>query len=207
MRADLLPANSTGLEQELARLSGSLDELDPSVIATIWDAWACPRPLLPFLAWALSVDSWDDAWDEVTKRQMIADSPAYHERKGTRGAVETAMLLMRCPTRLTEWHEATPEGRRGTARIFADISAAGGPAAAKVKLARLKRLVADAKPKSRAVWCGVGEASAGPVRIGVGTFASRTITIQPYAVTQPPALGQINTGVGLFIRRTLTIGA
>jgi len=54
----------------------------------------CPAPLLPWLAWALSVDVWDAAWPEVTKRRAIAESLAIHRIKGSRASVERAVAAM-----------------------------------------------------------------------------------------------------------------
>lgn len=60
-------------------------------IATLWDPMNCPAGILPWLAWALSVDDWDADWPEGTKRNAIAASIAIHRRKGTPRAVKDAL--------------------------------------------------------------------------------------------------------------------
>lgn len=60
-------------------------------IATLWNPETCPANILPWLAWALSVDNWDANWSEGTKRNAIAASVAIHRRKGTVRAVKDAL--------------------------------------------------------------------------------------------------------------------
>ncbi|MDC7787366.1 phage tail protein I [Rhodoplanes sp. TEM] len=54
-----------------------------ALLRTLWDPWTCPAAQLPLLAWAWSVDIWNPAWPEHRKRQVIAESPAFHEAKTT----------------------------------------------------------------------------------------------------------------------------
>lgn len=46
----------------------------PVSLNQLWDPDTCPVALLPYLAWALSVDRWDRDWTEETKRQVIRDA-------------------------------------------------------------------------------------------------------------------------------------
>jgi phage tail P2-like protein len=88
--SSLLPPNSTELERALAE-SMSLAALDPDAIRALWNPATCPETHLPWLAWALSVDIWDDAWPVERKRATIAGSIAWHRKKGTPWAVEQAL--------------------------------------------------------------------------------------------------------------------
>jgi phage tail P2-like protein len=199
----LLPANSTTLEQELSRLSVPLDRLDAEVLATIWDAWRCPAVLLPWLAWALSVDHWDADWDEVRKRQSIADSPAYHRRKGTVSAVETAVSLSGYPYQISEWWQRVPAGRRGTAIIHIDV-----PTERVVDVfRRVWPLLMTSKPKSRPVFLGVGEQAHMSLHVGAGLLEETLITIQPYAYVGENAEGAVTLGAGLLDETLTTIEA
>jgi len=86
--ARMLPANAepaeAAMEQATAlRLDTTADSL--------WNAATCPAPLLPWLAWAFSVDIWDERWSEARQRAVIAASVEVHRRKGTRGAVVAAL--------------------------------------------------------------------------------------------------------------------
>jgi phage tail P2-like protein len=88
---DLLPPNATSLERALAGAAGRIDGLDVEVIRRLWDPASCSADLLPWLAWAASVDTWDDTWPEATRRRVIADSHATHRLKGTPAAIRLAL--------------------------------------------------------------------------------------------------------------------
>ena len=88
----------------------------------LWDPWRCPAKLLPWLAWAGSVDIWDDAWPERTQRQAIADSIKIHSHKGTVGAVEDALATLGVKVQITEWWQTQPPGPRGTAQLKAVVA-------------------------------------------------------------------------------------
>jgi hypothetical protein len=78
----LLPANATPLERGLALTFSRLNAVS-APIDTLLRAEQCPASLLPWLAWAVSVDLWDESWPEVKQRAIIAESFALHRRKGT----------------------------------------------------------------------------------------------------------------------------
>jgi len=87
----LLPPNATPLarivEQVMAERLMGIHE----VIETLWDPFRCPLHLLPWLAWALSVDEWDEGWSEDQKRNVIAGSISIHRDKGTLASVKRAL--------------------------------------------------------------------------------------------------------------------
>lgn len=83
----LLPSSSTKLERALAQAT-DLDALSPEQIRQLWHPQTCPESHLPWLAWALSVDFWDDEWPLQRKRDVVAGSIAWHRKKGTPWAVE-----------------------------------------------------------------------------------------------------------------------
>lgn len=85
----LLPPNQTMLETALANASAMPHT--PEVLRLLWDAQRCPLPQLPWLAWALSVDEWDDSWSEAQKRAQVLGSIALHRKKGTPWAVKEAL--------------------------------------------------------------------------------------------------------------------
>jgi phage tail P2-like protein len=90
MSETLLPDNATPQEIALDMATARLGDV-PVDIRTVMTPSDCPAPLLPWLAWALSVDEWDAAWTEETKRVAIAASIGVHQRKGTRAAVRAAI--------------------------------------------------------------------------------------------------------------------
>lgn len=86
----LLPPNATPLERAMAK-AGHLPH-QPEIIRTLWNHSTCPLPLLPWLAWAWSVDEWDLAWTPAQQRAMVGRSIALHKKKGTVWAVREALL-------------------------------------------------------------------------------------------------------------------
>ena len=140
--ATLLPSNATPLERALE--AAIRPRADEDVIRRVWDPWACEAHLLPWLAWQLSVDYWEDAWTEHQKRAVIAASIEVHRRKGTPGAMRRIVESLGYGFQLVEWWELNPEGTPCTAEAFIFRQDAGRPIAAQgLRLAT--RLLDDAK--------------------------------------------------------------
>lgn len=82
-------------EKALGRVNAArFAEIGPraEILRTLWSAFECPASELSFLAWALSVDVWDEAWPEARQRRVIAESPAYHRLKTTIAADRMACV-------------------------------------------------------------------------------------------------------------------
>lgn len=60
-------------------------------IEQLWHPDTCPLHLLPWLAWALSVDFWDSGWSEDSKRASIREAVSIHRGKGTLQSVQRAL--------------------------------------------------------------------------------------------------------------------
>jgi phage tail P2-like protein len=109
----LLPPNATDLERRVESVTARLGAV-PVPVDTLFDPYRCPAPLLPWLAWALSVDKWNSAWPESIKREVIAKSVGVHVKKGTVGAVKRALASMGTPLDILQWWQMVPEGPHGT---------------------------------------------------------------------------------------------
>lgn len=86
----ILPSNSTRIERAIEYAMRS--KIDLSVISKLMDPDQCPEHLLPWLAWALSVDFWDDNWSIEARRQVVRESVQIHRRMGTAGSVRRALV-------------------------------------------------------------------------------------------------------------------
>lgn len=86
----LLPPNAQPIEYDLEQFPARHQDF-AAPIRMLWSTDACPAHMLPWLAWAFSVDDWDPDWPEETKRSAVAASIAIHRRKGTIGAVRNAL--------------------------------------------------------------------------------------------------------------------
>ena len=87
----LLPPNAAPFERAAEQSMALYGDRRPIVIDTLWDPARCPEALLPFLAWGLGVRRWDPDWPEATRRKVVAEAIATHRRRGTLGAVRTAL--------------------------------------------------------------------------------------------------------------------
>jgi phage tail P2-like protein len=175
----LLPRSASAREQallaaELARLSLQL----PEMIATVWDPTTCPVELLPWLAWAVSVDVWHTDWPEATRRAVIAAAPGVHRLKGTRRAVRSALDALGIKADIVEWWEASPPGRRGTATVTAYVTAPLGEGvilSEKIQRQAIASIRAS-KPKSRVIAYQIG--------VGVAQSVGVTSDLQDIACTR-----------------------
>ncbi|WP_039017338.1 phage tail protein I [Halocynthiibacter namhaensis] len=90
MSDSILPPNATRVELACERgIAVSRPDLTP--VAALMNPDTCPVHLLPWLAWALSVDFWDSGWSEETKRASIRESVSIHRVKGTLQSVRRAL--------------------------------------------------------------------------------------------------------------------
>ncbi|WP_439357775.1 phage tail protein I [Bradyrhizobium sp. DASA03007] len=90
---NILAPNATVFERTLASQVDRLLDLDIP-IRLLWDPWRCPENLLPYLAWALSVDMWDPSWPITKRRSVIANAIKHHQIKGTLKSIETYLDLI-----------------------------------------------------------------------------------------------------------------
>lgn len=121
MNNSLLPPNAAPLLRDIELIIKQATDL-PVNIRALWDPWLCPATLLPWLAWACSVDQWLDSWPEQTKRQVIADAFAVHQHKGTPFAVQQALNSLGIKTQMREWWEHGVNGQPGTMTVLALIN-------------------------------------------------------------------------------------
>jgi len=90
--AHLLPPNATPLERDVSRVCARLDEI-PTGINAVFDPETIPAPMLPWLAWGLSVDLWFSDWSITQQRAVCADSLLFHRRKGTPASLRDMLNL------------------------------------------------------------------------------------------------------------------
>jgi phage tail P2-like protein len=107
--SDLLPPNALPAERALSLATARVGDV-PVPLGTLHDPATCPAALLPWLAWAESVDEWDSAWTEAQKRAVIAASREVHEKKGTAGALKLAIEALGSNIGIAEWFEQNPPG-------------------------------------------------------------------------------------------------
>lgn len=87
----LLPANATSSERAIETVIAERTAGIDAPISKLWNADTCPEELLPWMAWALSVETWDHDWSEDAKREVLRKSIQVHRLKGTVQSVQGAL--------------------------------------------------------------------------------------------------------------------
>lgn len=173
----LLPANSTNLERLAAEALAQIERI-PVPIRDLVNPEKCPAELLPYLAWAWSVDRWDSTWSESTKRQVIKSAYFVHAHKGTIGALRRVVEPLGYLIRVREWWQETPEGVPGTFRLDIGVLESG---ITEEMYESLTLLIDDAKPVSRhLIGLAVSLETRAAIRFGATTTHGETVTVYPY---------------------------
>lgn len=145
MARPLLPGNATALERLATQALAEIERV-PVPIRDLVSPERCPVALLPYLAWAFSVDRWEAGWSEATKRQVIRSAWFVHAHKGTIGALRRVVEPLGYLIRVTEWWQTTPTGPRGTFALDIGVLDSG---ITEAMYESLTLLIDDAKPLSR----------------------------------------------------------
>lgn len=143
MAIDLLPPASTPLERGLAGVTDRISGI-PLELAALWNPQTCPASLLPWLAWALSIDRWEAAWGEADRREAVAQAIAIQRIKGSRASVEMVLARIDALLTIVEWFEASPPLDPYTfevrLQLVDDDGVSGGD---RVSAATARRIIAD----------------------------------------------------------------
>lgn len=170
----LLPLGSTPLEKRAAEILKSAVE-NPIVIADLINPDKCPVHLLPYLAWAFSVDKWDENWTDEVKRITIKQSFFIHKRKGTINAVRRVVEPIGYMVNLKEWFNAVPMGEPGTFSLTIEVPETG---LNEQTYNELVRLVNDVKPVSRHLkQLAIAVSPTGTMNIFLGQQTGEIITV------------------------------
>ncbi|WP_447555690.1 phage tail protein I [Vreelandella sp. EE22] len=89
----LLPPNATPLERRIEAADALIERAD-APLAVVWNAQEQPAHMLPWLAWAVGVDDWDDQWEEQQKRDAITEAIPIRRKRGTVWAVKRALEVL-----------------------------------------------------------------------------------------------------------------
>lgn len=115
--SDLLPCNATDQERALADTISRISDV-PVVVREVWNPDTCPSNVLPWLAWAFSVDDWDTNWTDKQKRQVIKESVYSQRIKGTIGSVTRQLAALGYEIKILEWFQQEPEGTPYTFQVY-----------------------------------------------------------------------------------------
>lgn len=174
MNNSLLPPSSSAWLRSTEAATVRLSAITVA-LRTLWTPTACPVDLLPYLAWALSVDRWDKSWPAAKKVAAIRLSYWLHRRKGTRAAVRRVIEDMGFSATFAEWFDVGD--KQGTFRLEVDVNDVG---LTPKTLDELNRLIGDAKPVSRHLaQLTIATSTRGCVWTGGAIFDGEVITVYP----------------------------
>ena len=193
MSSRLLPLNATDLERGLADVM--VRDL-PVPLRDLMDPARCPVELLPYLAWAFSVDRWDTNWSEAAKRAAIKAAYYVHAHKGTIGALRRVVEPFGFRIKVREWWQINPVGEPGTFAL--DITVTGQTVTDET-YELLDLLISDAKPVSRhlAQLYLMGEV-AGDVVLGLAAYDGDITTVYPYSPSLIQSQAEICLGATTY---------
>ncbi|PHM36210.1 phage tail protein I [Xenorhabdus mauleonii] len=175
MNNRLLPTGSSPLEVAAAEALSTLAAV-PVPIRELWHPDRCPVRLLPYLAWAWSVDRWDMDWSESTKREAIKVAMFVHKHKGTIGAIRRVVEPFGYLIRVTEWWQN--QDPPGTFRLDIGVMETG---ITHETYFELERLIFDAKPASRhLIGLSIQLETGGSAYCAVTGYDGDILTVYPY---------------------------
>ena len=132
----LLPPNATPQELAMEQASARVGDV-PTPVRDVWNPDTCPAALLPWLAWAYSVDNWDATWTPAQQRDSIRASVDVHRYKGTIGAVRDALDALGFTVVIQEWFNKLPEGEPYTFDVILTTDQIGIDQSAMAKILRV----------------------------------------------------------------------
>lgn len=115
--SNVLPPNATKLDRALAEATKRFADIAP-MHAAVWDPDLCPPNLLPWLAWAHSVDDWNAQWPEHVKRAHIRSSIEIHRKKGTIGSIRRVVQSFGGSVAIREWFDVLQRGQEPNPHTF-----------------------------------------------------------------------------------------
>lgn len=187
--SSLLPLNRTPLE---AAIEAAGTEDLATMLRRLYNPDTCPAGLLYLLAWAWSVDRWDDRWSEAVKRSVIRSSFYVHAHKGTIGALRRVAEPFGYLIEVVEWWQTVPQGVPGTFALKVGVSDQG---ISDETYQELSSLIDDARPVSRhMIGLEIGVETRGSVFLGLSVSDGDVLDVYPPQQLDIVVTGQIGRG-------------
>lgn len=121
----LLPANASVLERALEAVDAAVERM-PMQHGLLKNPPSCPERFLPWLAWELSLDTWDSDWSTHIKRQRIASAIPIQRHKGTARSVQAVIESFGGSVVIQEWWQQEPRGNPHTFKLLLVLSGRPG---------------------------------------------------------------------------------
>ncbi len=115
--SQLLPPNSTELERALVHATAREVAIDfPN--RSLWSADDCPESLLPWLAWAVGVQTWQSDWPAAIKRRRIKTAIETMRHRGTALSLKNVVESFGGGLTREEWWQTDPPRVPHTFRVI-----------------------------------------------------------------------------------------
>ncbi|MDK7758348.1 phage tail protein I [Providencia rettgeri] len=194
MNSRLLPVGSSPLEIAAAESLAQIERV-PIPIRILWNPDKCPVHLLPYLAWAFSVDRWDKNWTEKAKRDAVKAAMFIHKHKGTIGALRRVVEPLGYLIRVIEWWKTNETA--GTFRLDIGVLETG---IIEEMYQELEALIFDAKPASRhLVGLTIQLETKGQIYCSAASYSGDELTVYPYTPDVISSGGMISTGAAVHV--------
>nr|BDD47148.1 phage tail protein I [Saccharospirillaceae bacterium] len=180
-----LPPNVTALERALEKTINRTTDL-PSPLRALWSTDDCPAELLPWLAWAMSLDTWSEDWPEAVKRSQIRNAVQIHRRKGTAKSVRDVVASFGAALALQEWWQKDPIGVPYSFEITLTVGA-GVPATAAYQEDIIEEVLRTRPRRSQFTFIA-GVSSEGAMGLG---GAMRAVIYNRLRLAEAPSIGQL----------------
>ena len=182
--ATLLPPNATKLERALESATARASDV-PVPLRALWDPTRCPIELLPYLAWALSIDTWSADWPEAVKRARVRRAMAIQRRKGTVRSIRDVIASFGGAVAIREWWQLDPPGEPHTFSLVVNLTGAdtGGISDAGYADAVIEEIQRTKPVRSHFTFTQALDAKGGLVAVG----AARPAALTRLALTAPAA--------------------
>lgn len=194
MSNSLLPPGSSALERRLAQACSGISGLNVP-LRDLWNPDTCPVNFLPYLAWAFSVDRWDESWAESVKRKVAKDAFYIHQHKGTISAIRRVVEPLGYLIRVIEWWKTNDAP--GTFRLDVGVLDTG---ITEEMYHELERVIADAKPCSRhLIGLSITLDANGTVPVAVASYSGDELTVYPYTPELISVGGPVYSGAAVHL--------
>ena len=199
--SSLMPPGSSALERRLAEACSGISGLNVP-LRNLWNPASCPVSFLPYLAWAFSVDRWDESWPESIKRQVVSDAFYIHQHKGTISAIRRVVEPFGFLIRVVEWWNNGEAP--GTFRLDIGVQDQG---ITEETYAELERLISDAKPCSRhLLGMSINLQSGGTFFTGAASYDGDDLTVYPYTPDIISVSGPSFAGAAVHVIDLMEVG-
>jgi len=202
-KISILPPNLSDLERDLDIAISRIESVNIPIY-TLWDPWECPIDVLPYLAWALSVDFWRSGWSEAVKRNVVANAKLIHSKKGTRQAVERAIAGVFGSSEIKEWFEFEPRKTPGTFVVNAIV---GDDGINSRTISDLTIAIDNAKRKSDHYTLRVTLSADGLHQIALAGLSAPLIVVEPYSIRELMSEGLTLVAAGIIAAQITTVEA